>query len=81
MKVASEEKREEMKETPQCGSAVWRAGMTVDVVLFPLDTRRRACRARGVHQGGGISGIYKGISAAATGSALVQLCSSAHMRR
>ncbi len=61
-----------MKETPfnvalLSGGA---AGMTVDVVLFPLDTlKTRMQSSEGFIKAGGFRGIYKGISAAATGSA------------
>jgi solute carrier family 25 S-adenosylmethionine transporter 26 len=46
------------------------AGLTVDVVLFPLDTlKTRLQSSQGFIKAGGFRGIYKGLSAAATGSA------------
>lgn len=46
------------------------AGTTVDVVLFPLDTlKTRLQSSQGFVKAGGFRGIYKGLSAAAVGSA------------
>ena len=46
------------------------AGTTVDIVLFPLDTlKTRMQSSQGFMKAGGFRGIYKGISAAASGSA------------
>ena len=46
------------------------AGMTVDVVLFPLDTlKTRLQSSQGFIKAGGFRGIYNGLSAAAVGSA------------
>ena len=46
------------------------AGTTVDVVLFPLDTlKTRMQSPQGFIKAGGFRGIYKGLSAAAMGSA------------
>ncbi|KAJ1627785.1 solute carrier family 25, member 26, isoform CRA_c [Pavlovales sp. CCMP2436] len=46
------------------------AGTTVDVVLFPLDTlKTRLQSAEGFWKSGGFRGVYRGISAAAAGSA------------
>ena len=45
------------------------AGLSVDVVLFPLDTlKTRLQSAEGFMKSGGFRGIYKGLSAAAVGS-------------
>ena len=45
------------------------AGLSVDVVLFPLDTlKTRLQAAEGFLRSGGFKGIYKGLSAAAVGS-------------
>ena len=45
------------------------AGLSVDVVLFPLDTlKTRLQAADGFIKSGGFKGIYKGLSAAAVGS-------------
>jgi solute carrier family 25 S-adenosylmethionine transporter 26 len=46
------------------------AGTTVDVALFPLDTiKTRLQSPQGFIKAGGFKGIYKGLSAAAAGSA------------
>jgi solute carrier family 25 (mitochondrial S-adenosylmethionine transporter), member 26 len=46
------------------------AGTTVDVALFPLDTiKTRLQSPHGFVKAGGFRGIYKGLSAAAAGSA------------
>lgn len=46
------------------------AGTTVDVALFPLDTIKTRLQAPGgFWRAGGFNGIYKGLSAAAVGSA------------
>lgn len=46
------------------------AGTTVDVCLFPIDTlKTRVQSAQGFRAAGGFKGIYKGLSAAAAGSA------------
>ena len=46
------------------------AGTSVDVALFPLDTiKTRLQSSAGFIKSGGFSGIYKGLSAAAAGSA------------
>lgn len=46
------------------------AGTTVDVVLYPLDTlKTRLQSSQGFIKAGGFRGIYKGLSAAAVGSA------------
>ena len=45
------------------------AGLSVDVVLFPLDTlKTRLQAAEGFLKSGGFKGIYNGLSAAAVGS-------------
>ena len=46
------------------------AGTTVDVALYPLDTIKTRLQApQGFIKAGGFSGVYKGLSAAAAGSA------------
>lgn len=46
------------------------AGTTVDVALYPLDTiKTRLQSPQGFLKAGGFSGVYKGLSAAAVGSA------------
>jgi Mitochondrial carrier protein len=46
------------------------AGTTVDVALFPLDTiKTRLQSPQGFLKAGGFRGVYKGLSAAAAGSA------------
>jgi solute carrier family 25 S-adenosylmethionine transporter 26 len=46
------------------------AGLSVDVALFPLDTiKTRLQSSAGFLKSGGFSGIYRGLSAAAAGSA------------
>ncbi|KAI8613760.1 S-adenosylmethionine transporter [Chytriomyces sp. MP71] len=46
------------------------AGITVDVVLFPLDTIKTRLQAKeGFRAAGGFNGIYSGLSSAAIGSA------------
>lgn len=46
------------------------AGTAVDVALFPLDTiKTRLQSSQGFFKAGGFRGIYKGLSAAAIGSA------------
>jgi len=46
------------------------AGTSVDVVLFPIDTIKTRCQAaEGFFKAGGFSGIYRGLGAAALGSA------------
>lgn len=46
------------------------AGLSVDVALFPLDTiKTRLQSSAGFIKSGGFSGIYRGLSAAAAGSA------------
>jgi len=46
------------------------AGVSVDVSLFPIDTiKTRLQSAQGFWKSGGFKGIYRGLSAAATGSA------------
>ncbi|CAM9549681.1 unnamed protein product, partial [Discosporangium mesarthrocarpum] len=46
------------------------AGTAVDVALFPLDTiKTRLQSPQGFLKAGGLSGIYKGLGAAAVGSA------------
>mmetsp|Transcript_4688 Transcript_4688/g.13357 ORF Transcript_4688/g.13357 Transcript_4688/m.13357 type:complete len:284 (-) Transcript_4688:186-1037(-) len=46
------------------------AGTTVDVVLFPLDTIKTRLQApEGFMKSGGFNGLFKGVSAAAVGSA------------
>ncbi|XP_023016905.1 S-adenosylmethionine mitochondrial carrier protein homolog [Leptinotarsa decemlineata] len=46
------------------------AGLTVDLVLFPLDTLKTRLQAEhGFHRAGGFNGIYKGIGPQAIGSA------------
>ncbi|CAM9370791.1 unnamed protein product [Phaeothamnion confervicola] len=52
---------------PQAGGL---AGTAVDVALYPLDTiKTRLQSAQGFVKAGGFSGIYKGLGAAAVGSA------------
>jgi len=46
------------------------AGTSVDVTLFPIDTIKTRCQAKeGFFKAGGFSGIYRGLGAAALGSA------------
>lgn len=46
------------------------AGTSVDVTLFPIDTIKTRCQAKeGFFKAGGFSGIYRGLGAAAIGSA------------
>jgi solute carrier family 25 S-adenosylmethionine transporter 26 len=46
------------------------AGLSVDMVLFPLDTiKTRLQSAQGFIKSGGFSGVYKGIGPQAIGSA------------
>ncbi len=46
------------------------AGTSVDVALFPLDTiKTRLQSSQGFIKAGGFNGVYKGLSAAAAGSA------------
>jgi solute carrier family 25 S-adenosylmethionine transporter 26 len=46
------------------------AGTTVDVALYPLDTiKTRLQSSQGFIKAGGFRGVYKGLSAAAVGSA------------
>eukprot|EP00928_Gymnodinium_smaydae_P058773 TRINITY_DN4197_c1_g1_i2.p1 TRINITY_DN4197_c1_g1~~TRINITY_DN4197_c1_g1_i2.p1 ORF type:complete len:293 (+),score=71.83 TRINITY_DN4197_c1_g1_i2:71-880(+) len=46
------------------------AGTSVDVALFPLDTIKTRCQAKeGFMAAGGFRGIYRGLAAAAAGSA------------
>jgi len=46
------------------------AGTSVDVALFPIDTIKTRCQAKeGFFAAGGFRGIYRGLSAAAAGSA------------
>lgn len=46
------------------------AGTSVDVTLFPIDTIKTRCQAaEGFFKAGGFSGIYRGLGAAALGSA------------
>ena len=46
------------------------AGTTVDVALYPLDTIKTRLQApQGFLKAGGFKGVYKGLSAAAVGSA------------
>jgi solute carrier family 25 S-adenosylmethionine transporter 26 len=46
------------------------AGTTVDVALFPIDTiKTRLQSPQGFLKAGGFKGVYKGLSAAAVGSA------------
>ena len=46
------------------------AGITVDVVLFPLDTiKTRMQSAQGFAAAGGFRGVYRGLASAAAGSA------------
>jgi solute carrier family 25 S-adenosylmethionine transporter 26 len=46
------------------------AGTAVDVSLYPLDTiKTRLQSSQGFWKSGGFNGIYRGLSAAATGSA------------
>ena len=46
------------------------AGLSVDVSLYPIDTlKTRLQSPQGFWKSGGFTGVYKGISAAATGSA------------
>lgn len=46
------------------------AGISVDVALYPLDTiKTRLQSSEGFFKAGGFRGLYKGLSAAATGSA------------
>ena len=46
------------------------AGTTVDIALYPLDTIKTRLQApQGFLQAGGFRGVYKGLSAAAAGSA------------
>jgi solute carrier family 25 S-adenosylmethionine transporter 26 len=46
------------------------AGTSVDVTLFPIDTIKTRCQAQeGFFKAGGFSGIYRGLGAAALGSA------------
>jgi len=46
------------------------AGLTVDIALYPLDTiKTRLQSAQGFLKSGGFRGVYKGLSAAAVGSA------------
>lgn len=46
------------------------AGVSVDVSLFPIDTIKTRCQdSRGFFKAGGFSGIYRGLGAAALGSA------------
>ena len=51
----------------QAGSA---AGVVTDIILYPIDTiKTRLQSSEGFYKSGGFSGIYKGIGAAAAGSA------------
>jgi len=46
------------------------AGTSVDVALFPIDTIKTRCQAKeGFFKAGGFKGIYRGLAAAAAGSA------------
>lgn len=51
----------------QAGSAT---GVVTDIVLYPIDTiKTRLQSSEGFYKSGGFSGVYKGIGAAAAGSA------------
>ena len=54
------------------------AGITVDVVLFPLDTiKTRMQSAQGFLAAGGFKGVYRGLMSAAAGSSpagLIRTC-------
>jgi len=46
------------------------AGTSVDVALYPIDTLKTRCQdKRGFFKAGGFTGVYRGLSAAAAGSA------------
>jgi len=46
------------------------AGVSVDVTLFPIDTIKTRCQdSRGFFKAGGFTGVYRGLGAAALGSA------------
>ena len=53
----------------RCLQAGGAAGLSVDMVLFPLDTiKTRLQSAQGFHRAGGFRGMYAGVGSAAAGS-------------
>jgi solute carrier family 25 S-adenosylmethionine transporter 26 len=65
--MSTERTRREFATSLLAGSV---AGTSVDVVLFPIDTlKTRMQSAEGFWKSGGFKGVYRGISAAAAGSA------------
>jgi hypothetical protein len=58
------------------------AGLSVDMVLFPLDTiKTRLQSAQGFIKSGGFSGVYKGIGPQAIGSAPQAALFFSHLRK
>lgn len=65
--MSTEKSRQHFTASLVAGSV---AGTAVDVVLFPLDTVKTRLQSReGFWKAGGFRGIYKGLTAAAIGSA------------
>lgn len=65
--MSTERSRREFASSLVAGSV---AGTAVDVVLFPLDTAKTRLQSpQGFWKSGGFKGMYKGLSAAAAGSA------------